>query len=328
MLASLLQASWELLKMFDRVIILTNDGRIAYWGALQDALPYFESLGYPCPRSFSPAEFLALVVDHPDKFLRIYQEEAGPESGLPPAPVVTTPSGFADAWSVSEARMRMLAQAGMADVAQPLSIPNGMADDVAQPLSVPNGVEAQLHQKEAKGEPVKQRGRRLKTKVHLDRTPAEQKYARSSFEQFRLLLWRSSRIYLRERRRYTLTALGLLITAMVMGLLFLNRGDSLQDAQIKFGLLFFVVARISLNSLATIAIAFMDRPVFYRQRNAHYYRVFPYVLSSLIATIPEILAEVRLSLSLSLLPPSSFFSSTRARLPSKRSSRSPPSCTG
>jgi len=56
----------------------------------------------------------------------------------------------------------------------------------------------------------------------------------------------------------------LLISAIIMGLLFLNRKNEQIDTRIKFGLLFFVTARTAFNSLAGIPILFFERNYFYR----------------------------------------------------------------
>eukprot|EP00250_Pteridium_aquilinum_P022489 c25391_g2_i1 orf=308-5194(-) len=59
-LASLLQPSSEVFDLFDRVIIL-NEGQLVYQGPRQDALPYFESLGYKKPKHLGTGEFLQEV---------------------------------------------------------------------------------------------------------------------------------------------------------------------------------------------------------------------------------------------------------------------------
>ncbi|KAH7282783.1 hypothetical protein KP509_35G047300 [Ceratopteris richardii] len=59
-LASLMQPSSEVFDLFDRVIIL-NDGNLVYQGPRQDAIPYFEKLGYRKPKHLSTGEFLQEV---------------------------------------------------------------------------------------------------------------------------------------------------------------------------------------------------------------------------------------------------------------------------
>ena len=41
---------------------------MAFWGPISAALPYFATLGFHCPANYSASEFLAELVDHPEKF--------------------------------------------------------------------------------------------------------------------------------------------------------------------------------------------------------------------------------------------------------------------
>ncbi|MCO5571123.1 hypothetical protein L7F22_024855 [Adiantum nelumboides] len=59
-LASLLQPSSEVFDLFDRVILL-SEGQLVYQGPRQDALPYFENIGYKKPKHLSTGEFLQEV---------------------------------------------------------------------------------------------------------------------------------------------------------------------------------------------------------------------------------------------------------------------------
>ena len=55
---ALLQPSYELFSLFDRVIIM-SEGEIAWQGYREDALPFFSQLGkYRCHENLNPAEFL------------------------------------------------------------------------------------------------------------------------------------------------------------------------------------------------------------------------------------------------------------------------------
>jgi len=57
---ALLQPSYELFNLFDRVIIMSQ-GEIAWQGYREDALPFFNQLGkYRCHENLNPAEFLRM----------------------------------------------------------------------------------------------------------------------------------------------------------------------------------------------------------------------------------------------------------------------------
>ncbi|XP_066997954.2 protein scarlet [Anabrus simplex] len=55
-LCTIHQPSSELFNMFHQ-LVLVADGRIAFIGTTADAINFFESQGYQCPRSYNPAEF-------------------------------------------------------------------------------------------------------------------------------------------------------------------------------------------------------------------------------------------------------------------------------
>jgi len=50
------QPSSEVYAMFDSILLLA-EGRTAYMGYTADAIQYFDSLGYPCPVNFNPADY-------------------------------------------------------------------------------------------------------------------------------------------------------------------------------------------------------------------------------------------------------------------------------
>lgn len=61
-LVALYQASENLYKLFDKVILI-EEGRCAYFGRTEDAKAYFEGLGFECPPRWTTADFLTSVSD-------------------------------------------------------------------------------------------------------------------------------------------------------------------------------------------------------------------------------------------------------------------------
>jgi ABC-type multidrug transport system ATPase subunit len=43
-------------NMFDQLLLLSM-GRVMYMGPVKQAVPYFESIGFSCPRSFNPSDY-------------------------------------------------------------------------------------------------------------------------------------------------------------------------------------------------------------------------------------------------------------------------------
>jgi ABC-type multidrug transport system ATPase subunit len=59
--ASPLQPSSDIYFLFDNLILLNSKGELVYFGAISDALPFFADLGFVCPETTNPADFLMEV---------------------------------------------------------------------------------------------------------------------------------------------------------------------------------------------------------------------------------------------------------------------------
>ncbi|XP_049778131.1 protein scarlet-like isoform X1 [Schistocerca cancellata] len=57
-LCSIHQPSSEIFEMFDNIILLADGGRIAFMGTVAAGLEFFGRLGFRCPPTFNPADFL------------------------------------------------------------------------------------------------------------------------------------------------------------------------------------------------------------------------------------------------------------------------------
>ena len=70
------QPSSEIFALFDNLYLLVG-GRVAYSGAREDAPQYFASLGYQCPVTHNPADFLIRLLSlNPDRMAEC-EERAG-----------------------------------------------------------------------------------------------------------------------------------------------------------------------------------------------------------------------------------------------------------
>jgi ABC-type multidrug transport system ATPase subunit len=61
-LCTIHQPSTKVYNAFDQVMIMSK-GREAFTGDVTDSIPYFESIGYPCPPATNPAEFFLDLVN-------------------------------------------------------------------------------------------------------------------------------------------------------------------------------------------------------------------------------------------------------------------------
>lgn len=65
------QPSTKVYNGFDKVMILSK-GREAFAGDVTDAIPYFDSIGSPCPANTNPAEFFLDLVNAGKQVRSIY----------------------------------------------------------------------------------------------------------------------------------------------------------------------------------------------------------------------------------------------------------------
>ncbi|KAL4810836.1 ABC-2 type transporter-domain-containing protein, partial [Aspergillus unguis] len=78
-LVSLYQASENLYKQFDKVILI-EDGKCAYFGRAENARAYFEQLGFECPPRWTTPDFLTSVSDPNARRVRKGWEDRIPRS--------------------------------------------------------------------------------------------------------------------------------------------------------------------------------------------------------------------------------------------------------
>ena len=69
------QPSSAMFKKFDQLMLLAS-GRVVYYGPANDALNYFEKLGYSCEQYCNPAEFLLTLISGPEQGKLIAAYEA------------------------------------------------------------------------------------------------------------------------------------------------------------------------------------------------------------------------------------------------------------
>jgi len=61
-LCTIHQPSTKVYNGFDELMLLSR-GRLAFTGDVNDAVPYFHSIGFPCPQATNPAEFFLDLVN-------------------------------------------------------------------------------------------------------------------------------------------------------------------------------------------------------------------------------------------------------------------------
>eukprot|EP01097_Dermamoeba_algensis_P006790 TRINITY_DN4231_c0_g1_i2.p1 TRINITY_DN4231_c0_g1~~TRINITY_DN4231_c0_g1_i2.p1 ORF type:complete len:174 (-),score=38.72 TRINITY_DN4231_c0_g1_i2:524-1045(-) len=59
-LTSLLQPSYEIMELFTHVLMIA-EGKVVYFGPLNEVMLYFEERGFVCPHTMNPADFLGIL---------------------------------------------------------------------------------------------------------------------------------------------------------------------------------------------------------------------------------------------------------------------------
>ncbi|POM70838.1 ABC Superfamily, partial [Phytophthora palmivora] len=119
---SLLQPSPEVFALFDDVMIL-NAGHLMYHGPCEEALGYFEGLGFQCPPSRDVADFLLDLGTN-----KQYQYEVKLDRG---SVIPRSPSDFAEAFQRSSIYNHMLKELG--DPVEPSLVDDMKTHMLAQP---------------------------------------------------------------------------------------------------------------------------------------------------------------------------------------------------
>ena len=117
-------------------------------------------------------------------------------------------------------------------------------------------------------------------------------FARSHSDQIKLLMWRGFTLQKRDYVPLIQRGVAHLAVGLIMGLLFFNLGHSQTDSTALFGLVFFLVARNAFDALASIPVAFLERPYISRQRAACYYQMFSYAVATILTDAPGLVLQV------------------------------------
>ncbi len=73
-IATIHQPSSETFQLFDDLCLLA-EGRVMYWGPVQDVVPYFAGVGYQCPMYTNPADYLFMNILNTEKAAETMQND-------------------------------------------------------------------------------------------------------------------------------------------------------------------------------------------------------------------------------------------------------------
>lgn len=251
-LVVLKQPSYELFKLFDSVMIL-SEGAIAYMGPRKKAEPYFKSLGYCCPPGMNPVDFLAEVVETP----HLYPD---PDSTLPDKP--TNQRQFIEAYQQSRfARKQEAAVAARipAVMSRVRPAPRWLhADDPEYFTQYPQ--------------------------------PLMRQIALCTRRAFQFVGHAPNKMIFRIVKSIIM-ALFIGSMFFDLTRTYAHHPPGQKDSFSLQGLMFNVIAFVGFGALAIMPQVITERAVFYQQRANRYYSTFPYFLAGIIVELPIAICE-------------------------------------
>lgn len=255
---SIHQPPADVFRMFDRVLLLTKLGEVAFFGPPEAALDHMTSTGHPHPEFINPAEYLLNIASQEDKdALR----------------------GVSRKYADSVHYNNLVAEMQQAEVYGLKSFISAEEKQKAHP-----NAPLRIHVPEGAEENGFSNGHHM---VSIDKThlPEYSKKQASFFNKFALLCGRS---FLHVARDPSLLLLQFVVTALVavfLGGIFWQVDLFYPGIQNRAGFLFFVIMYYALVSMTSIGVFVNDRILFSRERAAQYYTTLPYLLSKIICDI-------------------------------------------
>ncbi|ELR10948.1 ABC2 type transporter superfamily protein [Acanthamoeba castellanii str. Neff] len=279
--------SMEVFRLFDRVLIMTK-GEIAFCGPRTEALPYFERLGYTCPPTLNPAEFLlstTLITNmYPASNQNTPTEEVVESASAIGRTKYRHPGDSGQEDRVDDADFKWLEPSDFVDHYRQSPYHQQVLDEIRSHLDDPKRDSVDTTYGDDDGQlPLADKAKPAKYPTPL------YKYC---LLQYGLLVKRALIREWRDMVTNRARLVGTALEAFIVGTLFLLLGHVQSDATTRLGLLFCVLAFFTFESLAALPTAIFERPVFYMQRGQKYYHTSPYVLSHLIAEVPMVLIEI------------------------------------
>ncbi|BBN17690.1 protein MpABCG27 [Marchantia polymorpha subsp. ruderalis] len=333
-IATMVQPSSECVELFDRIILL-NLGVVVYQGPRQDALPYFESLGFFKPKHVSIAEFLeevttsdglqylqpgfqrldlngfetayknsdaykdvCRVVDSPELLHQYWvqgsqpwgvtfaKSEAGKEDE---SPITVVESVNEKEGSLTEISMNHTASVRKDDT---LVATGGLKGQLEYVKLNPSKLSSFL---EEPPETARLQLERPHTnwEKKMNQPQFQRKYVQDWWPEFCLLFKRELTMKWRNKLSLIIRFIQVLILALFMGFLFFRierLPDSLDMSQFR-GVTFITILDMTLFSMGQLPLLFQERPVYYKQQGAHFFRPSTYLFAKIFGSIPFSLAE-------------------------------------
>ncbi|KAG2487630.1 hypothetical protein HYH03_013769 [Edaphochlamys debaryana] len=269
MVVCLLQPPPEAYCLFDDVMLMSA-GHVVFHGPVDQAVPFYRSLGFECPARKDAPSFLQEVATSSGQ-----QELAGPEL-------------------LSRHRQAAGPGPGAGPGAGPG--PDGKAGDVVVPAASrwvipPAQVVAAYWQTEA--------GTKMRALVDtpLDKAACppyalvHSRYAMHPLQALRVVVARQFMLVLRDSVLIKGRIGQSIIMSLITGSLFYQLDNTVQDSRSYFSASFLGVMFMAMTAAPAIPVAMASKGVWYKHRAAFFYPAWCHALGANMAQIPVILVE-------------------------------------
>ena len=274
---SLLQPTPETFNAFDELLVMAAGG-VAYLGPVDEVLPYFEGLGFVCPKDKDTAEFLQEVTL--PKGMRKYRSGGGDGDGDYPTTTLQALVGW-DGVMRWVPTMQPYLRPQPAPPPRPHGDP-GFFMKIKRPEDFATAWlnSEQFMRRMKEDMPLYEQSKR-----ELEQLPQNSKYGwyKLTHNNYNNVLKSTAILFGRQvklTKRNKLLTVGRIAQVVVMGLLLgtLFLQLDFNDSNLKFSVIFFSLLYLSIAAIAIIPGVVAERKVVYRQLEHRFYPAIAYAI--------------------------------------------------
>ncbi|KAJ2840855.1 ATP-binding cassette transporter snq2, partial [Coemansia sp. 'formosensis'] len=252
--ATIYQASESIYRLFDKVMVI-DQGRQLYFGPIDEAVTYFESIGIYKPPRQTTSDFLTGLTQLNERRVMPGWEDRAPQ----------TAEEFEQIWRQSNAFHKMI------------------ADVVA--------FESQITQ-DGRGDELREFVNRTKMGTQKEQLRRKSPYTTTFFFQLARLMKRESEIFIGNPQQIVFRVIYNIAFAIIVGTLFIRLPATTASFFTRGGVLFFALLFNSLTSLSEIPKAATGRQVVYKHKALAMYHPAALSLAQTINDLPFSLFQV------------------------------------
>ncbi|KAG2492873.1 hypothetical protein HYH03_008788 [Edaphochlamys debaryana] len=281
MLVSLLQPSPEVYGTFDDVMVLSH-GRIVFLGPREEVLPFFASLSLRPPPTKTVPDFLQEVTGCIDQ-IKYWSppgsgSRPGSGSGKPQQQLTSAPSGDGDLATKDPAATQPEGQqpgSGSGNGSEWQWIPPRRIKEAFEACPVGSEIRATL-EGPAYTHPLQE--------MVLHKEP----YAQTWAQMHRSTLRREVLLLARNRLFMAAGAGQIAFVAFIVSTSFVQLSkDTFDDANLFLSVVFFSLMVMFMGGFNSVDMYVRKLPVFFKQRDHHFYTALAFTLNGALLRIPE-----------------------------------------